>query len=70
MPATWVRTAAAVGAAAVETAATVGADCVASAWTVMLGSGLRQMQTGKVQDYVMGVAVGVLLLLWWLGGAL
>ena len=41
-----------------------------SAWTVMFGSGLRQMQTGKVQDYVMGVAVGVLLLLWWLGGVL
>ena len=40
---------------------------VVSAWTVMGGGQLRRMQTGKVQDYVFGVAVGVLALLWWLG---
>ena len=33
----------------------------------MGGDQLRRMQTGKVQDYVFGVAVGVLALLWWLG---
>jgi NADH-quinone oxidoreductase subunit L len=43
---------------------------VVSAWTVMAGERLRQVQTGRVQDYVFGVAVGVLLLLWWLGGTL
>ena len=42
---------------------------VASAWTVMLGGGLRRVQTGRVQDYVTGVAVGILIVLWWLGGA-
>jgi hypothetical protein len=42
---------------------------VVSAWTVMLGGWLRGFQTGRVQDYVTGVAVGVLVLLWWLGGA-
>ena len=42
---------------------------VVSAWTVMLGDGIRRVQTGRVQDYVTGVAVGVLILLWWLGGA-
>jgi len=43
---------------------------VVSAWTVMAGERLRQIQTGRVQDYVFGVAVGVLLVLWWLGGTL
>jgi NADH:ubiquinone oxidoreductase subunit 5 (subunit L)/multisubunit Na+/H+ antiporter MnhA subunit len=43
---------------------------VVSAWTVMAGDRLRQIQTGRVQDYVFGVAVGVLLVLWWLGGTL
>jgi NADH-quinone oxidoreductase subunit L len=43
---------------------------VVSAWTVMAGARLRQVQTGRVQDYVFGVAVGVLLVLWWLGGTL
>ena len=43
---------------------------VVSAWTVMAGERLRQVQTGRVQDYVFGVAVGVLLVLWWLGGTL
>ncbi len=41
---------------------------VVSAWTVMAGGGLRRVQTGRVQDYVLGVAAGVLALLWWLGG--
>ena len=41
---------------------------VFSAWTVMGGGRLRRMQTGKVQDYVFGVAVGVVALLLWLGG--
>jgi NADH-quinone oxidoreductase subunit L len=41
---------------------------VVSAWTVMFGGALRRVQTGRVQDYVTGVAVGVLVLLWWLGG--
>ena len=42
---------------------------VASAWTVMGGGRLRRMQTGRVQDYVFGVAVGLVALLIWLGGA-
>jgi NADH-quinone oxidoreductase subunit L len=42
---------------------------VLSAWTVMGGGRLRRMQTGRVQDYVFGVAVGVVALLLWLGGA-
>jgi NADH-quinone oxidoreductase subunit L len=42
---------------------------VMSAWTVMGGGRLRRMQTGRVQDYVFGVAVGVIALLLWLGGA-
>jgi NADH-quinone oxidoreductase subunit L len=41
---------------------------VLSAWTVMGGNQLRGIQTGRVQDYVFGVAVGVLVLVWWLGG--
>ena len=41
---------------------------VVSAWTVMAGGGLLRIQTGRVQDYVLGVAAGVLALLWWLGG--
>jgi len=42
---------------------------VMSAWTVMGGGRLRRMQSGRVQDYVFGVAVGVVALLLWLGGA-
>jgi len=41
---------------------------VFSAWTVMAGEQLRRIQTGRVQDYVFGVAFGVLVVLWWLGG--
>jgi NADH-quinone oxidoreductase subunit L len=36
-----------------------------SAWTLTAGDDLRGMQTGRAQDYVYGVAVGVLLLLLW-----
>ena len=43
---------------------------VVSAWTVMAGGQLRQIQTGRVQDYVFGLAFGVLVVLWWLGGKL
>jgi NADH-quinone oxidoreductase subunit L len=43
---------------------------VVSAWTVMAGGQLRRIQTGRVQDYVFGVAFGVLVILWWLGGKL
>jgi NADH-quinone oxidoreductase subunit L len=42
---------------------------VVSAWTVSSGDGLRRMQTGKVQDYVLAVAAGVVVVMWWLGGA-
>ena len=34
-----------------------------SAWTLTAGDDLRQIQTGKAQDYVYGVAVGVLVLI-------
>ena len=43
---------------------------VVSAWTVDAGDGLRRVQTGKVQDYVYGVAVGVIAMLLWMGWAL
>jgi NADH-quinone oxidoreductase subunit L len=38
---------------------------VLSAWTVTAGDDLRTMQSGRAQDYVYGVAVGVLVLLLW-----
>jgi NADH-quinone oxidoreductase subunit L len=38
---------------------------VVSAWTVTTGEEMRTIQTGRVQDYVYGLAVGVLLLLIW-----
>ncbi|OFW04389.1 MAG: hypothetical protein A3I61_11220 [Acidobacteria bacterium RIFCSPLOWO2_02_FULL_68_18] len=38
---------------------------VLSAWTVQAGDDLRTMQTGRVQDYVYGIAVGLLVLLLW-----
>jgi NADH-quinone oxidoreductase subunit L len=41
---------------------------VVSAWTVSSGDGLRRMQTGKVQDYVLALAAGVVVVMWWLGG--
>jgi len=43
---------------------------VISAWTVSSGDALRRMQTGKVQDYVLAVAVGAAAVMWWLRGAL
>ena len=38
---------------------------VASAWTLRAGDRLRRLQSGQAQDYVYGVAFGVLLLLVW-----
>jgi NADH-quinone oxidoreductase subunit L len=38
---------------------------VLSAWTLTGGDRLRRMQTGLPQDYVYGLAVGLLLLLIW-----
>jgi NADH-quinone oxidoreductase subunit L len=38
---------------------------VMSAWTVSSGDRLRRIQTGRVQDYVYGVAIGVLALVLW-----
>jgi NADH-quinone oxidoreductase subunit L len=38
---------------------------VVSAWTVTTGDEMRSMQTGRAQDYVWGLAVGLLLLLVW-----
>jgi NADH-quinone oxidoreductase subunit L len=38
---------------------------VLSAWTLRAGDGLRRIQTGQPQDYVYGVAFGMLLLLVW-----
>ena len=37
-----------------------------SAWTLTAGDDLRSMQSGKAQDYVYGVAVGVLAIVIWL----
>jgi NADH-quinone oxidoreductase subunit L len=39
---------------------------VVSAWTVDAGNDLRQLQTGRAQDYVYGIAVGLLVLMIWL----
>jgi hypothetical protein len=38
---------------------------VLSAWTLSFGDRLRGIQTGVPQDYVYGVALGVLLLVLW-----
>ena len=38
---------------------------VLSALTLRAGSGLRGIQSGRAQDYVYGVAFGVLLLIVW-----
>jgi NADH-quinone oxidoreductase subunit L len=37
-----------------------------SAWTLSAGDRLRRIQTGQPQDYVYGVAFGVLLLIVWI----
>ena len=39
---------------------------VLSAWTLTAGNGLRRMQSGRAQDYVYGIALGVLLLMVWI----
>jgi NADH-quinone oxidoreductase subunit L len=39
---------------------------VVSAWTLDAGDTLRQLQTGRVQDYVYGIGVGLLLVVLWL----
>jgi NADH-quinone oxidoreductase subunit L len=39
---------------------------VLSAWTLILGDRLRRIQSGQAQDYVYGVALGVLLLMVWM----
>jgi NADH-quinone oxidoreductase subunit L len=41
-----------------------------SAWTLSAGDDLRTIQTGRAQDYVYGVAVGVLALIIWMRWAL
>jgi NADH-quinone oxidoreductase subunit L len=41
-----------------------------SAWTVISGDAIRSIQTGRAQDYVYGVAVGVLILILWMRWAL
>ena len=38
---------------------------VVSAWTLTSGDDLRTMQSGRAQDYVYGVAVGIVVLLIW-----
>jgi NADH-quinone oxidoreductase subunit L len=43
---------------------------VLSAWTVSGGGVLRTIQTGRVQDYLYGVAVGLLILILWMRWAL
>jgi len=43
---------------------------VVSAWTLTSGDDLRTLQTGRAQDYVYGVAVGLLMLLLWARWAL
>jgi NADH-quinone oxidoreductase subunit L len=43
---------------------------VVSAWTVGAGDELRTMQTGRAQDYIYGLGVGLLVLLLWLRWAL
>jgi dihydroorotate dehydrogenase (fumarate) len=39
---------------------------VVSAWTVTAGDELRSIQTGRAQDYIYGVAVGLLILILWM----
>jgi NADH-quinone oxidoreductase subunit L len=43
---------------------------VISAWTVIAGDDVRLIQTGRAQDYVYGVAVGLLVLILWMRWAL
>jgi NADH-quinone oxidoreductase subunit L len=39
---------------------------VLSAWTLFAGSAIRRIQSGRAQDYVYGIALGVLLLMVWM----
>ena len=39
---------------------------VLSAWTLSAGSAIRRIQSGRAQDYVYGIALGVLLLMVWI----
>jgi NADH-quinone oxidoreductase subunit L len=41
---------------------------VVSAWTLDAGDRLRRIQTGKVQDYMWAVGLGLLALMAWMGG--
>jgi NADH-quinone oxidoreductase subunit L len=43
---------------------------VLSAWTLTTGDEMRSIQTGRAQDYVYGLAVGLLVLLLWVRWAL
>ncbi|MBI3028359.1 MAG: NADH-quinone oxidoreductase subunit L [Candidatus Rokubacteria bacterium] len=38
---------------------------LASAWTLRWGDGLRRIQTGRAQDYLYGIAFGLLLVIVW-----
>ncbi len=40
---------------------------ILSAWALIAGDRLRRIQSGQAQDYVYGVALGVLLLMIWMG---
>jgi NADH:ubiquinone oxidoreductase subunit 5 (subunit L)/multisubunit Na+/H+ antiporter MnhA subunit len=39
---------------------------VLSAWTLTAGDRLRRVQSGQAQDYIYGIALGVLLLMVWM----
>lgn len=43
---------------------------VISAWTVDGGDALRRIQTGRVQDYIVAIGVGLLVMVLWLRGTL
>ena len=43
---------------------------VISAWTLDGGDALRRIQTGKVQDYVLALGIGLLALVLWMRGTL
>ena len=43
---------------------------VVSAWTLDSGDALRRIQTGKVQDYIVAIGIGLLVMVLWLRGTL
>jgi NADH-quinone oxidoreductase subunit L len=43
---------------------------VISAWTIDGGDALRRIQTGKVQDYIVAIGIGLLVMVLWLRGTL